>query len=52
VCDLLRSDVDEVVSLLTPDSFVAVGFWYRDFSQTSTNEVVRLLQEAQRSNDS
>ncbi|MFC9944437.1 phosphoribosyltransferase family protein [Streptomyces pratensis] len=39
----LREDVDEVVCLSTPKLFTAVGEWYRDFSQTSDEEVVSLL---------
>ncbi|MFH9614977.1 phosphoribosyltransferase family protein [Streptomyces pratensis] len=39
----LRQDVDEVVCLSTPKLFSAVGEWYRDFSQTSDEEVVSLL---------
>ncbi|MGW1812951.1 phosphoribosyltransferase family protein [Streptomyces sp. NPDC002125] len=39
----LREDVDEVVCLSTPSLFSAVGEWYRDFSQTSDEEVVGLL---------
>ncbi|MFG3539635.1 phosphoribosyltransferase family protein [Streptomyces clavifer] len=39
----LRDDVDEVVCLSTPSLFSAVGEWYRDFSQTSDEEVVTLL---------
>ncbi|MCX5412534.1 phosphoribosyltransferase family protein [Streptomyces sp. NBC_00059] len=39
----LRKDVDEVVCLSTPSLFSAVGEWYRDFSQTSDEEVVGLL---------
>ncbi|HWU09352.1 MAG TPA: phosphoribosyltransferase family protein [Streptomyces sp.] len=39
----LREDVDEVVCLSTPNLFSAVGEWYRDFSQTSDQEVVSLL---------
>ncbi|MFJ8883877.1 phosphoribosyltransferase family protein [Streptomyces sp. NPDC102402] len=39
----LREDVDEVVCLSTPGLFSAVGEWYRDFSQTSDEEVVALL---------
>ncbi|MBW3562173.1 MAG: phosphoribosyltransferase [Actinobacteria bacterium] len=34
---------DDVVVLHTPDSFRAVGTWYRDFGQTSDDEVVDLL---------
>jgi putative phosphoribosyl transferase len=42
-CDRLRSDVDEVICILTPEFFYAVGFWYDDFSQTSDEEVRELL---------
>ncbi|MFD9289353.1 phosphoribosyltransferase family protein [Streptomyces sp. NPDC060030] len=42
----LREDVDEVVCLSTPSFFSAVGEWYRDFSQTSDEEVVALLARA------
>jgi putative phosphoribosyl transferase len=38
--------VDEVVCLATPEPFGAVGFWYADFTQTSDDEVVRLLESA------
>ena len=34
---------DEVVVLATPDPFYAVGAYYRDFKQTSDEEVVDLL---------
>ena len=34
---------DEVVCLQTPEPFHAVGLWYRDFDQTSDEEVMRLL---------
>jgi len=37
---------DEVVCLESPAGFNAVGQWYQDFTQTSDNEVVRLLDEA------
>lgn len=39
----LREEADEVVALLEPDPFVAVGKWYDDFSQTSDEEVRDLL---------
>lgn len=42
----LGEDVDEVVCLSTPHLFSAVGEWYRDFSQTSDEEVVSLLARA------
>ncbi|MEU9357102.1 phosphoribosyltransferase family protein [Streptomyces sp. NPDC048301] len=42
----LRETVDEVVCLSTPSLFSAVGEWYRDFSQTSDEEVIALLGRA------
>jgi predicted phosphoribosyltransferase len=38
---------DKVVSVLMPEPFDAVGRWYIDFSQTSADEVGRLLRLAQ-----
>lgn len=35
--------MDEVVCAHTPEPFRAVGVWYEDFSQTSDDEVRRLL---------
>jgi len=40
---LLEAVTDQVVSLMVPDDFVAVGRWYDDFDQTSDAEVARLL---------
>jgi putative phosphoribosyl transferase len=40
--DLFR-DADDVVCVRTPDPFVAVGLWYRDFTPTSDHEVRSLL---------
>lgn len=45
-CAAFRHEVDEVVCAMTPESFVAVGLWYRDFSQTSDEEVRQLLARA------
>lgn len=39
------TDADEVVCLIAPARFFAVGQYYRDFTQTSDDEVVRLLDE-------
>jgi predicted phosphoribosyltransferase len=36
---------DKIVCARTPESFSAVGLWYRDFSQTSDAEVRALLHE-------
>lgn len=41
-----RALADEVVTVMTPSDFLAVGMWYRDFTQTSTREVVELLRAA------
>jgi putative phosphoribosyl transferase len=38
-CEALRSLADEVLCLRTPSSFLAVGAWYDDFSETSDDEV-------------
>jgi putative phosphoribosyl transferase len=45
-CDDFRDVVDETVCVRTPRPFRAVGLWYDDFSQTSDDEVRRLLAEA------
>jgi predicted phosphoribosyltransferase len=41
-CAALRSEVDEVVCLVTPEPFHSVGSWYEDFHQ-ATDEEVRLM---------
>lgn len=38
-CATLENVADEVVCLATPEPFSAVGLWYRDFSQTTDEEV-------------
>jgi len=42
----LAPEADRIVVLAAPERFYAVGQWYRDFEQTSDEEVIRLLQEA------
>ncbi|HZL95515.1 MAG TPA: hypothetical protein VFB99_17800, partial [Vicinamibacterales bacterium] len=42
-CADLATEADEVVCVRTPDPFVAVGLWYRDFTPTTDNEVRALL---------
>lgn len=42
----LRGAADDIVCLATPEPFIAVGLWYRDFTQTSDDEVVDLLRRA------
>jgi putative phosphoribosyl transferase len=41
----LADGVDEVVCLLTPNNFYAVGQFYENFDQVEDDEVTRLLQE-------
>lgn len=41
----LAALVDEVVCLSAPDDFRAVGVYYRDFGQTSDEEVISLLRK-------
>jgi predicted phosphoribosyltransferase len=42
-CQALREVADEVICPFTPEPFRAVGLWYADFSQTTDDEVRRLL---------
>ncbi|HVW42306.1 MAG TPA: phosphoribosyltransferase family protein [Amycolatopsis sp.] len=42
----LKGDVDEVVCLLAPEEFRAVGQWYGNFDQTTDAEVIELLGSA------
>lgn len=45
-CAQFEDTVDEVVCGLTPSPFHAVGAWYEDFTQTTDEEVRRLLTDA------
>jgi predicted phosphoribosyltransferase len=45
-CQELAAEVDEIVCLITPEMFYAVGMWYIDFSPTTDEEVSTLLQQA------
>ena len=44
--ETLRPEVDQVLCVQCPDSFMAVGTWYSDFSQTTDEEVGHLLADA------
>jgi putative phosphoribosyl transferase len=48
----LSQEVDEMVALMTPEDFQAVGQWYEDFSQTTDAEVSHLLEQAHRESNS
>src|SRR5215216_1650489 len=45
-CDEYRMGVDEIICAVTPEPFQAVGLWYKDFSQTTDEEVRDLLARA------
>ncbi|MFP2908559.1 phosphoribosyltransferase [Pyxidicoccus sp. 3LFB2] len=45
-CEVLATEADEVICARTPEPFYAVGLWYRDFAQTSDEEVRELLAHA------
>ncbi|MDB5764377.1 MAG: phosphoribosyltransferase [Herminiimonas sp.] len=42
----IRAEADEIICLKIPRQFHAVGVWYDDFTQTTDDEVKRLLREA------
>ena len=42
-CSDLAREADAVVCVRTPEPFIAVGMWYRDFTPTSDHEVRSLL---------
>jgi putative phosphoribosyl transferase len=44
-CREFADVADEVVCARQPEDFAAVGQWYRDFSQTTDDEVRQLLRE-------
>jgi putative phosphoribosyl transferase len=43
--DLLSREADEVMCVMTPEPYGAVGSWYQDFSQVSDDEVKAMLLE-------
>jgi putative phosphoribosyl transferase len=43
-CAELRQWVDDLVCVLRPDPFYAVGLWYADFSQTTDADVWRIME--------
>lgn len=45
-CEALRPEVDDLVCVMTPEPFYAIGLWYHDFTQTTDQEVCRLLAQA------
>lgn len=45
-CHALSATADDVVCARTPEPFSAVGLWYRNFSQTTDEEVRELLEQS------
>ena len=43
-CKEMEADVDTIICAETPQPFFGVGMWYRDFQQTTDEEVRRLLK--------
>src|SRR2546429_6165194 len=50
-CNEHRMGVDEIICASTPEPFLGVGQWYRDFSQTTDEEVRALLSKARSETD-
>lgn len=48
ICLSLRSEVDDVICLLTPREFRAVGQFYEEFSQLTDQEVCKFLNDARK----
>jgi putative phosphoribosyl transferase len=45
-CEEFEAEVDQIICAVTPEPFWAVGQWYKDFSQTTDEEVRDLLRRA------
>jgi len=45
-CSEIAAEVDEIICAATPEPFYAVGQWYREFAQTTDEEVRELLARA------
>ncbi len=50
-CSELEALADEVICVETPESFSAVGLWYRDFSQITDEEVNDLLERNRKNSE-
>lgn len=50
-CVAVQKECDEVICPQCPEPFYAVGAWYRDFSQTTDEEVQTLLRLAANASD-
>lgn len=48
VCGMIREEADDLICLMTPYSLESIGRWYDEFGQTSDEEVIYLLAEAEK----
>jgi len=48
----LRPEVDSLVAAIEEDSFMSVGQYYRDFTQVSDDDVIRMMSELPATRDS
>lgn len=48
VCHRLRPEADEIICLYTAENFVSVSSYYKDFSQTTDEDVQELLKKSSR----
>lgn len=44
----LKKEADEVICLSLPEMFYAVGLWYKNFQQTTDEEVLKLLRDSEK----
>ncbi len=42
-CHMLAAEADDLICAMAPEPFLAVGYWYEDFAQTTDTEVQALL---------
>lgn len=46
--EMMRFEVDDLVSLQIPEDLYAIGFWYENFDQVPDETVIELLERARR----
>lgn len=47
-CNMLATEADEIICAMTPEPFLAVGYWYENFEQTTDAEVEAILSSGGR----
>jgi putative phosphoribosyl transferase len=45
-CNMLAAEADEIICAVAPEPFLAVGYWYENFDQTTDEEVEAILSSA------